>query len=64
MIARIWHGRTKKDKGDEYLKFLLERALPDYKEKDGNLGAYIFKEDQVMMNAISLPLVTGIIMDQ
>ena len=33
MIARIWHGKTKKEKGEEYLRFLVERALPDYKEK-------------------------------
>ncbi|MHB1043768.1 MAG: hypothetical protein ACYC0Q_13160 [Eubacteriales bacterium] len=46
MIARIWHGKTKKEIGDVYLQFLINRALPDYKEKKGNLGAYIFREDR------------------
>jgi hypothetical protein len=30
MIARAWHGMTAASKADEYLKFLIERAIPDY----------------------------------
>ena len=30
LIARTWHGRTAAIKADEYLKFLIERAIPDY----------------------------------
>lgn len=40
MIARIWHGRTATAKADEYLAFLRERALPDYRGTPGNLAAY------------------------
>ncbi len=43
MIARIWHGRTALDKADEYLAFLNERALPDYRGTAGNLGAFVLR---------------------
>jgi heme-degrading monooxygenase HmoA len=36
MIARLWHGRTSLEKADEYLRFLLQRAVPDYKSTKGN----------------------------
>lgn len=43
MIARIWHGRTNTAKADEYLAFLRQRALPDYRGTPGNLAAYILR---------------------
>ena len=43
MIARIWHGRTSLQKSDEYLRFLIERALPDYRSTAGNVTAKIFR---------------------
>ncbi len=41
MIARIWHGMTKATDHAAYLRFLEERALPDYRSVPGNRGAYI-----------------------
>jgi len=35
MIARIWHGRTKKEDYEVYTEFLKERAIPDYKSTEG-----------------------------
>jgi len=46
MIARIWHGRTKAAKADEYLAFLQQRALPDYRGTPGNLAAYVLRRDE------------------
>ena len=43
MIARIWHGRTNTAKADEYLAFLQQRALRDYRGTPGNLAAYILR---------------------
>ena len=43
MIARIWHGMTTATKSDEYLEFLKERAIPDYKAAEGNKGVYILR---------------------
>lgn len=46
MIARIWHGRTPADKGDAYLAFLIERAVPDYKSVRGNKSVRILRHNQ------------------
>jgi heme-degrading monooxygenase HmoA len=46
LIARIWHGRTPLQKSDEYLQFLIERALPDYRGTAGNRTAKIFRRHE------------------
>ncbi len=43
MIARIWHGRTPAEKSDEYLRFLEERAIPDYRATPGNKRVYVLR---------------------
>jgi len=43
MIVRIWHGRTRRERADEYAAFLTLRAIPDYRGTEGNLDL----EDQV-----------------
>ncbi len=35
MIARLWHGRTTIDDYEEYTRFMIERAIPDYEKTDG-----------------------------
>lgn len=44
MIARIWHGTTRAEKADEYLDYLNETGIPDYRKTKGNLGAYILRQ--------------------
>ena len=46
MIARIWHGRTVTTKADECLKFLIERAIPDYQSIAGNRGVTVLRRIQ------------------
>jgi heme-degrading monooxygenase HmoA len=46
MIARAWHGRTAVGKADAYLKFLIERAIPDYQSINGNRGVTILRRIQ------------------
>ena len=46
MIARMWHGRTRADRADEYLAFLKKRAIPDYESTPGNLAVYILRRDE------------------
>ncbi len=41
MIARIWHGTTKASDAAAYLRFLEERAVPDYHSVPGNRGVHI-----------------------
>jgi heme-degrading monooxygenase HmoA len=45
VIARLWHGRTLAVKADEYLAFLQQHALPDYRSTPGNLAAFILRRD-------------------
>jgi heme-degrading monooxygenase HmoA len=46
LIARVWHGRTAATKAAEYLKFLIERAIPDYQSIVGNRGVTILRRMQ------------------
>ncbi len=46
MLARIWHGRTSTDQAGAYARFLVERAIPDYRAVPGNLAAYVLRRTQ------------------
>ena len=43
MIARIWHGKTLASDANEYLSFLLERAVPDYESVEGCYKATVLR---------------------
>lgn len=43
MIARIWHGVTAAERADEYLDYLNETGVPDYRETEGNRGVYVLR---------------------
>jgi heme-degrading monooxygenase HmoA len=43
MIARIWHGVTAAAKSEEYLDYLNETGVPDYRATEGNLGVYVLR---------------------
>ena len=42
-ITRIWHGMTKSEYADEYLKYVEKTGLSDYRNVDGNLSAKILR---------------------
>ncbi len=42
-ITRIWHGKTKAEHADIYLKYIEETGLKDYREIDGNLSAKVLR---------------------
>ncbi len=44
-VARIWIGKVRREKADEYQVFLEQRAVPDYKSVEGNLGIIILRRD-------------------
>ncbi len=46
MIARTWHGVTVATQADEYLDFLVKRAIPDYQSIAGNRGVTILRRIQ------------------
>ena len=43
MIARIWHGVTAAAKSDEYLDYLEQTGVPDYRATQGNRGVYVLR---------------------
>jgi heme-degrading monooxygenase HmoA len=43
MIARIWHGVSAAAKADEYLDYLNETGVPDYRGTEGNRGVYVLR---------------------
>ena len=46
MIVRIWHGRTRRDRADEYAAFLTLRAIPDSRGTAGNLDVAVLRRDE------------------
>lgn len=43
MIARIWHGRTPRDKAEAYREFLDRTGIPDYRATEGNRGVWVLR---------------------
>ena len=43
VITRIWHGRTKAAHADEYLQFVIDTGVTDYKSVEGNLSVEIWR---------------------
>ena len=43
MIARIWHGVTAAAKSEQYLDYLNETGVPDYRATEGNRGVYVMR---------------------
>lgn len=43
MIARSWRGMTAADKADEYLAYLRETGLKDYRSTPGNRGVLVMQ---------------------
>ena len=42
-ITRIWHGETKTEHADIYLKYIEETGMREYRNVDGNLSAKILR---------------------
>jgi hypothetical protein len=42
-ITRIWHGMTKAEHADDYLEYVEQTGLSDYKNIEGNLSAKILR---------------------
>lgn len=45
-ITRIWHGKTKAEHADIYLKYIEETGLKEYRNIDGNLSAKVLRSIQ------------------
>ncbi|MDN3723721.1 hypothetical protein QRD02_04955 [Aequorivita sp. SDUM287046] len=42
-ITRIWHGKTKAEHAQEYLKYVEETGIAEYKNVKGNLSAKVLR---------------------
>lgn len=42
-ITRIWHGMTKAEHADEYLKYVEETGMKEYRTVEGNLSAKLLR---------------------
>ena len=45
-MMRLWHGKVAIEKADEYEKFMIKRAAPDYGSVDGLLKTYFQRRDE------------------
>jgi len=45
-ITRVWHGRTRLEHREEYLEFLIETGVADYKATSGNLSVRILRRTE------------------
>lgn len=43
MIARMWHGRTRVEDAETYLKLLKATGIRDYRKTPGNRSAFVFR---------------------
>jgi len=43
MITKIWHGKTKTEHSDEYLNYIEEIGIKNYKAIEGNISAKILR---------------------
>src|SRR5207247_4340220 len=43
MLARTWRGWTRSEDADEYVDYLLQTGIPEYRRTPGNRGAYILR---------------------
>lgn len=42
-FARIWQGRTKAERADEYYAYLMEAGIPKFATVKGNLGVQVLR---------------------
>ncbi len=45
-IMRLWHGKVAIDKADEYEKFMIAKAAPDYGSVDGLQKLYFQRKNE------------------
>lgn len=45
-IMRLWHGKVAIEKADEYERFMIERAAPDYGSVDGLIKLYFQRRNE------------------
>ena len=42
-ITRVWHGKTKTEHADEYLRYIEDTGMKDYRKVKGNHSAKLWR---------------------
>jgi heme-degrading monooxygenase HmoA len=42
-ITRIWHGTTKAEHADEYLQYVIDTGIAEYKNTESNLNVEVLR---------------------
>jgi hypothetical protein len=42
-ITRVWQGKTKAEHADEYMKYVEDTGIKDYRKVKGNLTAKLWR---------------------
>jgi heme-degrading monooxygenase HmoA len=45
MVARTWRGWTRRDDADEYVRYVEQTGMREYRATPGNRGAWILRRD-------------------
>lgn len=45
-IMRLWHGEVPVERADEYERFMIDRAVPDYGSVDGLIKLYFQRRNE------------------
>jgi heme-degrading monooxygenase HmoA len=45
-IMRLWHGEVPIEKANDYEKFMIEKAAPDYSSVSGLINLYFQRKDE------------------
>jgi heme-degrading monooxygenase HmoA len=46
MIARMWHGRVRREDAERYHRYLLGTGLAEYAATPGNRGVHLLRRDE------------------
>ena len=46
MVARTWRGWTRREDADEYVAYIEDTGMRQYRETPGNRGAWILRRDE------------------
>ena len=49
-IMRLWHGEVSIEKADDYEKFMIEKAAPDYSSVSGLINLYFQRRDEATIS--------------
>src|SRR5690349_3419476 len=46
MIVRIWHGKTSSENAEEYMNYVMQTGIKDYRATPGNLNAQVWQKQE------------------